>query len=89
VEISRAILERGKRRREFFWRGVKIAAPILDERFFDRFFSHEITIAPGDALEVALRIVQARKPDSGIYGNVRYEIAEVYKHVPRVKQATL
>lgn len=89
VEISRAILERGTRRWEFFWRGVKIAAPILDERFFDRFFSHEITIAPGDALEVALRIVQERKPDSGIYVNVRYEIAEVYKHVPRVKQAAL
>jgi hypothetical protein len=89
VEISRAILERGKRRWEFFWRGVKIAAPILDERFFDRFFAHEITIAPGDSLEVALRIVQERKVDSGIYVNVRYEIVEVFQHVPRVKQATL
>jgi hypothetical protein len=89
VEISRAILERGKRRWEFFWRGVKIAAPILDERFFDRFFAHEITIAPGDSLEVALRIVQERKPDSGIYVNVRYEIVEVYQHVPRVRQAAL
>lgn len=89
VEISRAILERGKRRWEFFWRGVKIAAPILDERFFDRFFAHEITIAPGDALEVALRIVQERNQDSGIYVNVRYEIVEVYKHVPRLKQSAL
>ena len=89
VEISRAILERGKRRWEFFWRGVKIAAPILDERFFDRFFAHEITIAPGDGLEVALRIVQERNKDSGIYVNVRYEIVEVYKHVPRLKQGAL
>jgi hypothetical protein len=89
VEISRAILERGKRRWEFFWRGVKIAAPILDERFFDRFFAHEITIAPGDALEVALRIVQEKNPDSGIYVNVRYEIVEVYGHVPRLKQNAL
>jgi hypothetical protein len=89
VETSRAILERGKRRWEFFWRGVKIPAPILDERFFDRFFAHEITIAPGDSLEVALRIVQERKPDSGIYVNVRYEIVEVYQHVPRVRQAAL
>lgn len=89
LEISRAVLERGKRRWEFFWRGVKIAAPILDERFFDRFFAHEITIAPGDSLEVALRIVQEKKPDSGIYVNVRYEVVEVYQHVPRVKQATL
>lgn len=86
VEINRAILERGKRRWEFFWRGVKISAPILDERFFDRFFAHEIMIAPGDALEVELRIVQERKPDSGIFVNVRYEIVEVYDHIPRLKQ---
>lgn len=89
VEISRAILERGKRRWEFFWRGVKIAAPILDDRFFDRFFAHEITIAPGDGLEVALRITQERNADSGIFVNVRYEIIEVYEHVPRLKQAVL
>jgi len=89
VEISRAILERGKCRWEFFWRGVKIAAPILDERFFDRFFAHEITVAPGDSLEVALRVIQERKPDSGIYVNVRYEVVEVYQHVPQVKQVAL
>ena len=89
VEISRAILERGKRRWEFFWRGVKIAAPILDERFFDRFFAHEITIAPGDGLEVALKIIQEKKADSGIFVNVRYEIVEVLDHVPRLKQTAL
>ena len=89
VEISRAILERGKRRWEFFWRGVKIAAPILDERFFDRFFAHEITIAPGDGLEVALKIIQEKKADSGIFVNVRYEIVEVFDHVPRLKQTAL
>ena len=86
VEISRAILARGRRRWEFFWRGVRIAAPILDERFFDRFFAHEITIAPGDSLHVALRIVQEKNRDTGIFVNMRYEIAEVYKHVPRLKQ---
>lgn len=89
VEISRAILERGRRRWEFFWRGFKIAAPILDEKFFDRFFAHEITIAPGDALEVALRIVQERNEDSGIFVNVRYEIVEVLNHVPRLKQSAI
>lgn len=86
LEISRAILERGTRKWEFFWRGVKIAAPILDERFFDKFFAHEVTIAPGDALEVALRIVQEKKPDTGIFVNIRYEVVEVYGHEPRVKQ---
>jgi hypothetical protein len=89
VEISRAILERGRRRWEFFWRGFKISAPIFDEKFFDRFFAHEITIAPGDALEVALRIVQERNEDSGIFVNVRYEIVEVLNHVPRLKQSAI
>ena len=87
VEINRAIMERGRRRWEFFWRGIRIAAPILDERFFDKFFAHEITIAPGDSLHVALRIVQEKNRDTGIFVNVRYEIAEVYGHVPRPKQA--
>lgn len=87
VEINRAIMERGRRRWEFFWRGIRIAAPILDDRFFDRFFAHEITIAPGDSLHVALRIVQERNRDTGIFVNTRYEIAEVYDHVPRPKQS--
>lgn len=86
VEISRAILDRGRRRWEFFWRGIRIAAPVLDERFFDRFFAHEVTIAPGDSLHVALRVVQERNRDSGIYVNTRYEIVEVYEHVPRLRQ---
>ena len=86
LEINRAIMERGRRRWEFFWRGIRIAAPILDDRFFDRFFAHEIMIAPGDSLHVALRIVQEKNRDTGIFVNVRYEIAEVYDHVPRLKQ---
>lgn len=88
VEINRAIMERSRRRWEFFWRGIRISAPILDDRFFDKFFAHEITIAPGDSLHVALRIVQEKNRDTGIYVNVRYEIAEVYDHVPRLKQAS-
>ena len=88
VEINRAILERGRRRWEFFWRGIKIAAPILDDRFFDKFFAHEITIAPGDSLHVALHIIQEKNKDTGIFVNARYEIAEVYEHVPRLKQTS-
>lgn len=86
VEINRAIMERGRRRWEFFWRGIKIAAPILDERFFDKFFAHEITIAPGDSLHVALHIIQEKNKDTGIFVNARYEITEVYEHVPRLRQ---
>ncbi|HPG60433.1 MAG TPA: hypothetical protein PK586_00380 [Casimicrobium sp.] len=86
LEISRAILARGNRKWEFYWRGVKIAAPVLDESFYDRFFAHDITIAPGDVLDVSLKIVQERHADTGIFVNVRYEVMTVNAHQPRMKQ---
>ena len=86
LEISRAILSRGNRKWEFFWRGIKISAPVLDSRFYDQFFAHEITIAPGDGLRVALRIVQRQDPDTGIFINERYEVIEVHEHLPRMLQ---
>lgn len=89
LEISRAILARGKRKWEFYWRGVKIAAPIVDSRFYDRFFAHDITIAPGDELRVALRITQQRNPDTGIFVNVKYDVIEVFEHIPRPQQVGL
>lgn len=86
LEISRAILARGNRKWEFYWRGVKISAPVLDMGFYDRFFAHVITIAPGDELRVALRIVQIQNPDTGIFVNQRYEVIEVFEHIPRMRQ---
>lgn len=86
LEISRAILSRGNRKWEFFWRGIKISAPVLDDRFYDRFFAHDITIAPGDGLRVALRIIQRQDPDTGIFINEKYEVIEVHEHLPRMQQ---
>jgi len=86
LEISRAILSRGNRKWEFFWRGIKISAPVLDERFYDRFFAHDITIAPGDGLRVALRITQRQDSDTGIFINEKYEVIEVHEHLPRMQQ---
>lgn len=86
LEISRAILSRGNRKWEFFWRGVKVPAPVLDEAFYDRFFAHEITIAPGDVLRVALRIIQKKHPDTGIFVNSKYEVIEVFEHKSRMQQ---
>jgi hypothetical protein len=89
LHILRAILERGTRKWEFSWRGIKISAPMLDEKFFDDFFAHEITIAPGDSLEVKLKIYQLRDQDTGIFTNQRYEVIEVLRHIPRMKQVSL
>ncbi len=84
--IKRAILERSKRKWEFVWRGFKISAPVLDEQFYNDFFAHKITVAPGDQLEVKLKIYQRKDEDTGIYSNDRYEIVEVMKHIPHVNQ---
>lgn len=88
LQILKAILDRGNRKWEFVWRGIKISAPITDDRFFEQFFAHHITIAPGDGLEVRLAIMQRRDPKTGIFSNEGYEVVEVFKHIPRFKQAS-
>lgn len=86
LQILKAILERGNRKWEFMWRGVKISAPITSECFYADFFNHDITIAPGDSLEVKLEIKQVKNEETGIYVNKHYEVVEVFKHHPRLKQ---
>lgn len=88
LEISRAILARGKRKWEFYWRGIRISAPVLDDSFFDDFFAHSITIAPGDVLNAALKIHRRSDPDSGIMINTKYEVVQVYGHIPRSTQTS-
>jgi hypothetical protein len=89
LQIVKAILKKSNRRWEFVWRGITISAPVLHEQFYVEFFAHEITIAPGDTLEVTLAIKQARDPDTGIFTNVGYEVIEVHGHVPRIRQIPL
>lgn len=88
LEISRAILARGRRKWEFYWRGIRISAPVLDDQFYDRFFAHDITIAPGDVLNVLLKVYRKIDPDSGIIMNSRYEVIEVLGHMPRGTQSS-
>lgn len=89
LQIKRAILERTKRKWEFIWRGIKISAPVLCENFYQDFFSHKITVAPGDSLEAVLKIYQSRDEDTGIYTNSKYEVILVQKHIPRNMQPDL
>jgi len=89
LQIVKAILERSTRKWEFMWRGVKISAPVLDSVFYDHFFAHSITIAPGDVLQVLLAIKQTRDQRTGIYTNVSYEVIEFFKHIPRMEQTGL
>ncbi len=89
LQILKAILERSKRKWEFMWRGFKISAPITDELFYINFFAHDITIAPGDVLNVTLHVIQELDTKTGVYRNVRYEVAQVHDHIPRVRQPML
>jgi hypothetical protein len=86
LQIVKALLVRSDRKWEFRWRGVKISAPVLDPGFYDEFFAHRITIAPGDEFKARLVIRQTRDEDTGIYANVGYEVVQVYRHIPRVQQ---
>lgn len=88
LQILKAILEKGKRKWEFMWRGIKISAPITSGKFYEDFFAHDITIAPGDSLEVKLEIKQIKDEVTGIYKNENYEVVEVFGHIPRLKQGS-
>lgn len=89
LQIVKAILDKSKRKWEFIWRGFKISAPVIDDQFYKDFFAHNITIAPGDVLNVTLHILQQRDEDTGIYRNVGYEVVTVHGHTPRVTQMRL
>lgn len=89
LQILKAILQRSKRKWEFMWRGVKISAPVTDEKFYIDFFAHDITIAPGDILSVTLHVYQQKDQNTGIYRNISYEVVHVHNHTPRVKQLNL
>ena len=71
------------------WRGVRISAPVLDQKFYTDFLAHDITIAPGDELQVLLAIKQERDQSMGIYTNVEYMVVQVFKHIPRMRQTHL
>jgi hypothetical protein len=86
LQIVKAILERGSRKWEFVWRGVRITAPIIDQAFYDEFIAHKITIAPGDVLSVRLAMNQKRDSRTGIFANDSYIVIEVIEHKPQPRQ---
>jgi hypothetical protein len=89
LRIKRAILERSKRKWEFIWRGIKISAPVLDDGFYQDFFAHKITVAPGDSFEAVLKIYQVKDEDTGIFTNSKYEVIKINRHIPRFSQGEI
>lgn len=85
--IKTAVLKKTKKKWEFVWRGFEIKAPITDEEFYKKFYSHEIQIAPGNTLEVNLKIIQ-ELDSSGVYINKSYEVETVYSLIPKFIQGS-
>lgn len=85
VTVLKAIFERGARKWQFVWNGVKISAPIRSDAFFDRMASREYEFGQGDVLDVTLRITRIRDEMAGVFINDKYEIIEVHglEKVPR------
>lgn len=75
--VVRAVLERGPRKWQFVWNGIRIAAPIKDPTFFDRLARHEYEFGQGDVLHVVLAIHQTKDEMSGAFINDKYEVVEV------------
>ena len=76
-----------KRKWEFYWRGDKISAKIIDETFFKNIDKGE-QFAKGDLLEVELQITQIfdKSVNTFINDNNSYQIAKVIHHIPRPTQ---
>jgi len=88
LTIVRAILEKSLRRWQFVWNGIKISAPILDIDFYKEFIAHKYTIAPGDALDVELRIIKKKDEETGLFLNSEYEVLKVYEVIESPKQTS-
>jgi len=86
VSIIRAILEKSSRRWQFVWNGIRISAPVTDDNFYADFNSHKIKVAPGDALNVDLKLILKKDKESGLYINFDYEVIKVHNHIEGAKQ---
>lgn len=89
LQILKAILKKSRRKWEFVWRGINISARVIPDSFYKEFFAHQITIAPGDTLDVTLAIHQTKDLETGIYTNTGYDVVEVHRHTPRIWQILL
>jgi hypothetical protein len=78
ITVLKLIFERGGRRWQFVWTGIRISAPIKDDEFFTKMESREYVFRQGDILDVTLRIFQIRDPMSRAFINDHYEIIKVH-----------
>jgi hypothetical protein len=78
LTVLKLVFERGNRKWQFVWNGIKISAPIRSDEFFDKLASREYDFSQGDVLDVTLRVHQIRDEISGVFINSDYEVLEVH-----------
>lgn len=83
LSVHKAVFERSSRKWEFVWSGFRISASIVDQTFFDRLESRQISLRQGDAFEAVLRVHQVFDSMSEIWLNERYEVIFVGDVVSR------
>jgi hypothetical protein len=85
LTVLKLVFERGPRKWQFVWNGVRISAAIKSEPFFQKLASHEYKFTQGDILDVTLRIFQKRDDISDVWINTGYEVSEVHglENMPR------
>lgn len=86
LRLLKVVLEKGVRKWEFVWNGIKIPAPVLDDNFWENMRLQKIRITQGDSIIADIKIHQVLDPYSRIFFNERYEIINVRDHVGSYKQ---
>lgn len=89
LQLLKIILEKGLRKWEFVWNGIKIGAPVIDDDFWEKMRRREISITQGDGIVADLKIYQVLDPYSNIYINQRYEIENIKDHTKALNQTEI
>lgn len=89
LSLLKVILERGTRKWEFVWNGIRISAPVIDDQFWEDMRQRKIQISQGDSIVADIRIHQVLDPYSRVYLNERYEIVNVKHHIKSPVQQDL
>ena len=86
LRLLKIILEKGSRKWEFVWNGIKISAPITDDNFWEDLRTGKVQISHGDSMDVQLKIHQKKDPYADVFLNDKYEVVRVDKYHKALKQ---
>lgn len=76
LAVSQAVLEPSSSRKwEFYYRGNKISAPVIDTAFYEKLLSHSWTFGIGDHIDAYLEVTQ-KLNSIGIWKNSRYRVVK-------------